>query len=168
MLWQPAVCIKCCEKEAVKKGLNFVSPDRRFQNRGFINGAPIIDDYAHHPTEIKATLDSAKQITKGRVLCVFQPHTYSRAKAFGDDFAEALLDADNLVVTDIYAAREKNPGDINSQMLAEKFLSKGINTKYIRDFKEIAEYLKNDVRENDTILLLGAGNVNDIVSFLNE
>lgn len=165
-----AVCINLgCEKEAVKEGLlNFVSPDRRFQNRGFINGAPIIDDYAHHPTEIKATLDSAKQITKGRVLCVFQPHTYSRAKAFGDDFAEALLDADNLVVTDIYAAREKNPGDINSQMLAEKFLSKGINTKYISDFKEIAEYLKKEVRENDTILLLGAGNVNDIVSFLNE
>lgn len=165
-----AVCVNLgCDKEAVKDGLfTFVSPDRRFQKRGFLNGATIIDDYAHHPTEIRATLDSARQVTKGRVICVFQPHTYSRAKAFGNDFAEALLNVDDLVVTDIYAAREKNPGDINSQMLTEKFLSRGINVKYIRDFKDIADYLKKEAKENDTILLLGAGNVNDIVNFLSS
>ncbi len=165
-----AVCIKMgCSSESVKDGLrDFVSPDRRFQKRGYLNGAPIIDDYAHHPTEIKATLDSAKQVTKGKVFCVFQPHTYSRAKAFGDDFATALKDADDLVVTDIYAAREKNPGDISSQMLNDKFLAKGINTKYISDFKDIAEYLKKEVKEDDTVLLLGAGNVNDIITYLND
>lgn len=163
-----AVCYNLgCKVDSIHKGLcTFSSPDRRFQTRGFCNGAPVIDDYAHHPTEIKVTIASAKQITEGHIFCVFQPHTYSRVKAFSDDFAEALIDCDTLIVTDIYAAREKNPGDISANTLIEKFLSKGINAMYIPDFNDIANILKEKVKKNDTVLLLGAGNINSVASLL--
>ncbi len=163
-----AVCRELgCSKDAIKDALyNFRSPERRFQIRGKCNGALVVDDYAHHPTEIKATLMSARQVTSGKVFCVFQPHTYSRAKAFGEDFANSLIGCNTLLVADIYAAREKNPGDISSEVLTDLFIKKGINAFYIPDFNDIAAYLKKEITENDTVVFLGAGNINDIVKLI--
>ena len=119
---------------------NFHGTNRRFEHKGTIGGVTIIDDYAHHPTEIKCTLSSAKPLTKGDVWCVFQPHTYSRTKAFLPEFAEALSIADKTIIADVYPAREKYDGTIHSCDLAS--LVKG--SVYINDFDAIKRYiLKN-------------------------
>lgn len=100
-------------------------PDRRFQRKGLCNGIAIIDDYAHHPQEIQATLNAAGHFPHRNIWCVFQPHTYTRTKNFLHEFAEALVAADYIILTDIYAAREKDPGDISSQNLADEITALG-------------------------------------------
>lgn len=94
-----------------------------FQYKGNFNGITVIDDYAHHPTEVKATLSAAKNIEKNKLWCIFQPHTYSRTYNLLDEFSEAFDDADKIVVADIYAAREKDTGLINSSVLVERINS---------------------------------------------
>ena len=94
--------------ESIQKGLlHFGGTDRRFQYKGKVGGVTVIDDYAHHPTEIKATLKAAKHYPHNELWCVFQPHTYTRTKAFLDEFAQALSAADEVILADIYAARDK-------------------------------------------------------------
>ena len=99
----------------LKRTFGLQRTDRRFEKKGELGGVTIIDDYAHHPTEIRATLAAASKYPHKKLWCVFQPHTYTRTKAFLDDFAEALSMADAVVLADIYAAREKNTGDIHSK-----------------------------------------------------
>ena len=97
---------------------------RRFEIKGEYNGALIVDDYAHHPTELKATLSAAKKMKKNKLWCIFQPHTYTRTKSLLNEFAEAFYAADKVIITDIYAAREDDPGDIHSKDLVKKIISK--------------------------------------------
>ena len=151
------------DMEHIKAGLsNFKGTNRRFEKKGTFNGVTVIDDYAHHPDEIRATLSSAAHYPHNNVWVVFQPHTYSRTKTLLDDFAKALLNFDNIIVLDIYAARETNTFGISSKDLVNKIISLGKDAKYIPDFEECVNYLKNNVSKNDIIMTLGAGTVTKI------
>ena len=149
--------------EAVQKGLlGFTGAKRRFELKGTLNGFTIIDDYAHHPTEIEATLKSCKDFPHREVWCIFQPHTYTRTMAFLDDFAKALSISDHVIVTDIYAAREKDNGLVHAKDIVDKMSSYDTDARYIRDFKEIEEFILKNCKENDLLITMGAGNVDSI------
>ncbi len=124
---------------AVAKGLSdFGGADRRFQYKGCVDGVTIIDDYAHHPTEIRATLTAAKNYPHKRLVLCFQPHTYSRTKAFLEDFADVLSLADVVVLfADIYAAREKNTYGVSSRDILSKLRERGTECYYFPSFEEI-------------------------------
>ena len=151
------------DKNVIKISMaEFTGASRRMEYKGIVNDAKIYDDYGHHPTEVLAT---AKAITNKKFnesWVVFQPHTYSRTKAHLKEFAEALLNFDNIIVTDIYAAREKNTFDISSKDLVDEILKLGKKAEYISDFEKIVELLKNKVKPNDFVLTLGAGTVTEI------
>lgn len=138
---------------------SYTGTHRRFETKGIINGIRIIDDYAHHPTEIKATLNAAKKLPHNKIWCVFQPHTYTRTKALLNEFSESFYDADNIIVTDIYAAREKDTGLVHSKDLVDLLISKGINCLYINSFKDIVDYLTKQTNEGDIVLTIGAGDI---------
>ncbi len=144
------------DKESIKKGLeSFGGTKRRFEKLGEVSGVTVIDDYAHHPTEIRSTLETAKTLTQGDVWCVFQPHTYSRTKAFMEDFAKSLSIADKVVLADIYPAREEYDGTTHSCDLA--LLMK--NVTYINEFGAIERYVKANVKSGDMVITMGAGDV---------
>lgn len=146
--------------EAILQGLkNFGGTDRRFQYKGNFNGAQVVDDYAHHPTEIAATLAAAAKIPHQKLWCVFQPHTYSRTLAFLDDFAKALSAADHVVLADIYAARETDDGSIHSKDLAQRIKSIGTACDYFGDFSRITDYLCQNISEGDLVITMGAGDI---------
>jgi len=153
-----------CPDDKIIEGIStFTGAKRRFEIVGKTGkGAVVISDYAHHPSEIKVTIDAAKQNAKGKVIAVFQPHTYSRALRFKNDFSKALVSADKIILTDIYAAREKDTGVISSRDLLNLFLKKNLPAVLISDFDEIAAEIKKDAGEKDIVLLLGAGTVNKI------
>ena len=119
---------------------NFKGADRRFQFKGTVGGIKIVDDYAHHPTEITATLNAAKTHTDNTLWCVFQPHTYSRTKRHLKDFAKSLSFADKIVLADIYPAREKDPGDISSMDLVRELKDLGKEVYYFPSFDEIENF----------------------------
>lgn len=147
--------------------LEFTGANRRMEFKGkFNNNVSVFDDYAHHPTEINATALALKNKKFNKSWAVFQPHTYSRTKNLLDDFAKVLLNFDNVIVTDIYAAREKDVYGISSKDLADKLISLGGNVKYISDFNDIANYLKENVNDNDVVLTIGAGTVTQISEIL--
>ncbi|MBU5439281.1 UDP-N-acetylmuramate--L-alanine ligase [Tissierella sp. MSJ-40] len=135
---------------------------RRLELKGYANGIKIIDDYAHHPTEIKAALKALRNSTQGNIWCVFQPHTFTRIRLLLNNFAESFGDANKVIVTDIYAAREKDTGLVHSKDLANALTQKGIDAKYISSFEEIETYLMNNTKDNDIIVTMGAGNVYSI------
>ena len=141
---------------------HFCGTKRRFEYIGEYNGATIIDDYAHHPTEITATLTAARSMDFKKIYCIFQPHTYTRTIAFFDEFAEALSLCDVAVLTDIYAAREKNLTNISSKELADKIE----NSLYFDDFNKAAEYIKSVVKDGDLVITMGAGNVFEIYKLI--
>ena len=124
-----------------------------------MNGVTVIDDYAHHPTEIRATLQAAAAYPHRELWCVFQPHTYTRTKAFLTDFADALSHADHVVLTDIYAAREVNTLGISSGMLQEELLKKGTDCSYFSSFAEIEKFLSKKCMHGDLLITMGAGDV---------
>jgi len=143
-------------KAGIEKGLaSFSGTNRRFELKGEINGAKIYDDYAHHPTEIKATLAAAKSTGAARVRCVFQPHTYTRTYTLKDEFAKSFTDCDDLIITDIFAAREPDTGLIHARDLADVI----DGAKYIKDFCDIEEYFKATAKDGDIIFTMGAGDV---------
>ena len=143
--------------------LKFTGAHRRFEYKGSINNkASVYDDYGHHPTEILATLNSLKNKDYNKSWVVFQPHTYSRTKNLLDAFANALINFDNIIILDIYAAREKNTYGITSKDLVEKINTLGKEAKYIPDFNECAKYIKNNVEQDDIVITLGAGTVTQI------
>lgn len=139
--------------------LAFTGTDRRFEYKGQVNGVNIIDDYAHHPTEIRATLSAAMQYPHKRLWCVFQPHTYTRTKAFLAEFAAALSLADEIVLADIYAAREKDTLGISSETLQEKIRSLGHSCQYFPTFEAIENYLLKNCTKDDLLITMGAGDV---------
>jgi UDP-N-acetylmuramate--alanine ligase len=132
---------------------------RRLEVKGIINGIKIIDDYAHHPTEIKASLEALKNSSYNQLWCVFQPHTYTRTKYLLNDFATAFSRADKVIVPDIYAAREKNTGSIHSTDLVEALIKNGIDAKYMSSFASIENFLLENAKSGDIIVTMGAGNV---------
>lgn len=140
----------------------FEGTDRRFQKKGEFNGITIIDDYAHHPTEISATLDSAAKCRHERIVCIFQPHTYTRTKAFLKDFAKALSRADLVILADIYAAREKNTIGISSKDLQAEIAKLGCECIYEPDFKSIENYIIDNCRPGDLVITMGAGNIVEV------
>lgn len=141
---------------AVKSGLEeFGGAKRRFDKLGEINGCLVVDDYAHHPTEIKTTLDGARRMTENKLWVAFQPHTYSRTKALLDDFAEVLKIADKVIVCDVYPAREEYDGTIHSCDLAIKIP----NAVYMSDMGAVERYLRENVGAGDTLITMGAGDV---------
>ncbi len=150
--------------EEIAYGLeHFKGAKRRMEYKGNVSGAQIFDDYGHHPTEIGATLEGVKTSCEGRVVCVFQPHTYSRTAALADKFAEAFECADEVILTDIYAARETNESGITSAKLAEMI---GDKATYSGDLNMTAECLKAKIREGDTVIVMGAGDIFKLFSKL--
>lgn len=146
--------------DSVQRGLKgFSGTDRRFQYKGQVKGFTIIDDYAHHPTEIRATLRAAAHYPHREIWCVFQPHTYSRTKAFLEDFAQALTLADHVVLADIYAARETDTLGMSSALLAEKVRALGTDAYYFPSFAEIEEFLLEKCIPGDLCITMGAGDV---------
>lgn len=138
---------------------DFTGTDRRFEYKGKIGGVTIIDDYAHHPTEIAATLAAARKCPHRKLWCVFQPHTYTRTKAFMDDFAEALSHADHVVLADIYAAREKDTLGISSADLQKRIQALGRDCEYFPSFDEIENFLLQNCTNGDLLITMGAGDV---------
>lgn len=129
-------------------------------------GASVYDDYAHHPTEIKATYNSLSNKKYNKSWVIFQPHTYSRTQNLLSEFAESLKDFDNIIITDIYAAREKNVYGISSLDLVDEINKLEKNAKYISEFEKIAEFLKENVNENDIVITLGAGTITNLGKML--
>lgn len=165
-------CIAMCDyynlnKAHIISGLSkFTGAHRRLEYVGSYHGFSVYDDYGHHPTEIEATVNAIKNRTFNESWVIFQPHTYSRTKAHLDSFALSLLEFDHIIVTDIYAAREQNTYNISSQDLVNRINELGKEAKYMKNFDEIASYIRNNASQNDFILTLGAGTVTDIGSMI--
>ncbi|MDF2486127.1 MAG: murC [Herbinix sp.] len=146
--------------EKIKSALlSFHNSKRRFEYKGEIGGVTIIDDYAHHPTEVLATLTAAKNYPHNDIWCVFQPHTYTRMKNHLAEFADALSLADKIVLSDIYAAREKDPGDISSKDLVKELEKLGKEVHYFPCFDEIENYLLQNCINGDLLITMGAGDI---------
>lgn len=154
-------------QDALALGLcKFSGANRRFQYKGQVDGITVIDDYAHHPTEIAATLSAAANYPHKRLVLVFQPHTYTRTKAFLHQFADVLSQVDLLVLADIYAAREKNTIGISSKDLLALVKEKGTECYYFPSFEEIEKFLLENCMNGDLLITMGAGNVVEIGEFL--
>ena len=157
--------------ESIKAGfIACTSAKRRFEHKGTTNnGVMVLDDYAHHPTEIAATLNAAKNTPHNEIWCVFQPHTYTRTYALLDDFAKALSTCDHVILADIYAAREKDNGMVSSKDLADKINEKGGNALYLGSFEEIIKFVEKNCKKNDLLITMGAGNIDSVgVSLLKK
>ena len=141
----------------IKRGLEaFCGASRRMEYKGSLCGARVYDDYGHHPTEIKTTLDGARGMTEGRLFCVFQSHTYSRTAALLDGFVDALSVADRVVVTDIYAARETDTMGLTPELVAERIGDKAVAC---HSFAAAAQILTDELCEGDVAIVMGAGDV---------
>ncbi len=148
---------------AIKEGLeSYFGAGRRFEYKGEVKGAKVYDDYAHHPSELRALFDSVSQMGYERVICVFQPHTYTRTKELFSDFVYELQKADVLWLTEIYAARERNIVGISSQDLANQIP----NAKVVGDLDTLAQMLYDMAKPGDLILTVGAGNVFEVAETL--
>lgn len=151
------------KEDDVRRGfLRFHGADRRFQYKGTFQGVTVIDDYAHHPTEIRATLEAAQNYPHKALWCVFQPHTYTRTKALFSQFAQALSLADHVVLADIYAARETDTLGISSEALAAAVSDLGTDSVYLPSFEAIEEFLKKNCSPGDLLITMGAGDVVNI------
>jgi UDP-N-acetylmuramate--alanine ligase len=147
--------------ELIREGLaRFAGVGRRFDVKGVVNGVTVIDDYGHHPVEIRATLEAARACKFNRSLVLFQPHRYSRTQHLWDDFSRAFNLADVLVLTDIYAASEQPIPGITSEALAQAIREAGHkNVSYFRSMQESIEHLLAEAKPGDAIFTIGAGNV---------
>lgn len=146
--------------EHIQKGIaSFNGTDRRFQLKGKLHGITIVDDYAHHPTEIKATLSAARNLPYKKIWCVFQPHTYTRTKALMQEFADSLTLADHVILADIFPARETDTLGISSKDLQSRILNTGTPCEYFSTFDEIENYLLENCIHGDLLITMGAGDV---------
>lgn len=147
--------------EKIRSGLEkYRSPKKRFEYKGMFQGVKVMDDYAHHPSEIRATLKAAREVAHRDLYVVFQPHTYSRTKAFFPDFVKSLSLADHVVLADIYSAsREQDPGDIHSRDLAKALQEQGTDAYYFGSFAEIEDFLRKKCCPQDLLITMGAGDV---------
>jgi len=142
--------------------LTFEGTGRRFEYKGERSGFTVIDDYAHHPTEIRATLSAAVHYPHNELWCIFQPHTYTRTKALFPEFVEALSLADHVIMADIYAARETDTLGISSEQLAEALKEKGCDAYYLNSFDNIAQFALENCKKGDVLITMGAGDVVNI------
>lgn len=148
---------------AVKAGLEtFTGAGRRFEYKGELNGAKIYDDYSHHPSELHALFSMAKSFGYERIVCAFQPHTYTRTKALFDDFVEQLRSVDQVILAEIFAAREKNTIGISSRDLAEQIPG----AVYCPTLEDVTELIRKTARPGDLILTVGAGNIVSVADTL--
>ncbi|MDD3303795.1 MAG: UDP-N-acetylmuramate--L-alanine ligase [Clostridia bacterium] len=154
--------------ESMEQSLNeFCGAKRRFEYKKNIGKNILVyDDYAHHPTEIKATLAAAKQKEHNRIIAVFQPHTYTRTKELLYDFATSFNDADIVIISDIYAAREIDEGVVSSKDLVDLIQKNKVDAHYIATFDKIVAYLKDIIQEDDIILTIGAGDITHLSDML--
>jgi len=142
---------------------HFRGVDRRFQLRGRAAGVSVVDDYGHHPTEIRATLAAARQCGFRKVHVIFQPHRYTRTKALMDEFGEAFRDADTLAILDIYAASEKPIEGVSGEALATHIRqTAGPDARYVPSFVDAAEWVSTQAEEGDMVLTLGAGSISQL------
>jgi UDP-N-acetylmuramate--alanine ligase len=137
----------------------FRGVDRRFQLKGKVDGVSVVDDYGHHPTEIRATLAAARQCGFEKIHVIFQPHRYTRTRDLADEFATAFRDADTLQLLDIYAASEEPIPGVTAEALAARIASGGKQAEYLSSFAEAANHAASQANSGDLILTLGAGNV---------
>jgi len=160
-----ASCDLCgISKEDMVKGLvSYAGVGRRFEYKGSFCGADVYDDYAHHPDEIKVTLSAAKDIAKGRVVTVFQPHNYSRLHDLFDEFTTAFEATDLLILCPLYAARDSVGTEVSSELLASKIP----NAVYIETFDEIKAYLKDILNHGDLLMIMGAGDIAKLANSIN-
>lgn len=138
---------------------DFIGAKRRFQTIGTINQIAIVDDYAHHPTEIKATIAAARTIHPGRVIVAFQPHRYTRTNSLGTQLGESLAGSDICIVTEIYAAGENPIPGINGELVAEAAQRAGIDCRFCASFAEMEELLQENLLEGDLLITMGAGDI---------
>jgi UDP-N-acetylmuramate--alanine ligase len=150
--------------DAIRTALDqFRGVDRRFQLRGRASGISVIDDYGHHPTEIKATLAAAKQCGFRKVHVIFQPHRYTRTRDLMEEFTTAFADADSLFVLDIYAASEKPIEGVTGEVLARQISEKsGKPVQYVSSFPDAVNAVAATAQDGDMILTLGAGSVSQL------
>ncbi len=142
---------------------DFDGVQRRLQVRGTARGVVVVEDYAHHPTELASTLNAVRWAAPKRVICVFQPHLYSRTKFFSDDFARVLSTADRAVVTAIYPSREEAMPGVDAALIVDAARSAGAeHVELIEDMNDVPGRLAPDLRAGDLVLVLGAGNINRI------
>ena len=142
---------------------HFVGAKRRMERKGMLNGSIVYDDYGHHPVEISATLSGAKEMGYKRILCAYQPHTYSRTAKLFDEFVRAFDCADRVYFADIYAAREQNTFGVSSKGLAQAV---GDRAEYCDSFPHVAEALKRDAKEGDLVIVMGAGDIYKVYDLL--
>jgi UDP-N-acetylmuramate--alanine ligase len=143
--------------EALKE---FTGVYRRFERKGIRKGVTVVDDYAHHPTEVQSTLQATRNGWKGRIIAVFQPHTFTRTRDFYKDFAKSFFNADELVLTDIYPAREKPIEGVDGEMIARAATEYGHKSvHYVENKRRIPELLTSIAQEGDIVLTIGAGDI---------
>lgn len=141
----------------------FKNAGRRFEWIGKVKDVTVIDDYAHHPNEIKATLEAASRMTDvSRIICIFQPHTYSRTKELLNEFANAFNHATEVVLCDIYAAREVDHGEVSSKDLLTALIKEGADAKHFDSFEAITDYVSTNASPQDLVITMGAGDVHKI------
>lgn len=151
-------------KEDIVKGIvSFAGVGRRFEYKGTFCGAEVYDDYAHHPDEIKVTLDAAKGIARNRVICVFQPHNYSRLRDLFDDFTKSFDDADMLILCPLYAAREACGNEVSSELLSKQIEG----SLYFDTFDDIKAFLSSELQPGDLLLIMGAGDIAKLANSIN-
>jgi len=162
--------IYCKDMEQLKSRLStFKNANRRFEIIGKVQDIMIVDDYAHHPNEIKATLDAASRMADiNRILVIFQPHTYSRTKELLNEFASAFKYASEVILCDIYAAREIDTGEVSSVDLMRSMIAEGVKAKHFDSFDAIKNYIIANALPKDLIITMGAGDVTKLSRILIE
>ncbi len=153
----------------IKKALaSFVNSDRRFEYLGDYLGAKVISDYAHHPSEVKASISGATAIDNKKIVLIFQPHTYSRTKTMMTEFATAFKNVDKLYISDIYAAREENIYNVHSEDLCAAINATGQNANYIGSLDNLKSILKQELDEQSVLIMMGAGTIDEYARQLVE
>lgn len=153
--------------DLIKKSLSsYHNLHRRMETVGYYNDATVMTDYGHHPVEIKNTLKSLRKMPHNKIISVFQPHTYSRTKALLDDFSEAFFDADEVIVTKIFPAREKFDPTIKSEDLVKKLIKNGVNAIYLKTFEEAKDYLRKRLKKGNICMTTGCGNPDELAEMI--
>ncbi len=155
-----------CMRHIIAGLASFGGVHRRMEYKGSLGGAALYDDYAHHPTEIRASIEAARALCTGRLVCVFQSHTYSRTAALFDDFVSALSLADAVIIAPIYAAREQNVSGVSEASLAATLRQVGVEATHGDSFADTAAKLKALLQPTDTVLVMGAGDIEKIYPLL--
>jgi UDP-N-acetylmuramate--alanine ligase len=141
----------------------FLGIERRFQHKGEVAGITVIDDYGHHPSEVRATLEAARALHRGRVVVAFQPHRYSRTRDLWDDFVTAFNDADLVLITEVYAAGEQKILGVESTPLVEAITAHGHrNAHFVSELDDVVSLLLSKLEPGDLVITLGAGSISTL------